>query len=287
MEFKMAQGKIAIVTDSTAYIPDELINEYNIHVIPLNVNWRGKSFLDNVDITPEEFYKKLQAESEIPTTSQPSAGAFQSLFLKLSEDYEGVVAVLISSDLSGTIASALAAKGMVGDFPVEVVDSRLTTMALGFPVLKAAEVARAGGSLAEVADAARSLVGKIRVMFVVDTLEYLHKGGRIGGAKRLLGSLLAMKPLLELVDGKIDSLDSVRTKKKAIQAMLSIFENDAAGKDKIHLTVFHGVAEVDADQLRETILKSYQPETIIMSKLSPVLGVHTGPGTVGIAYYFD
>lgn len=283
----MSKGKVAIVTDSTAYIPEDILEDYGIQVIPLNVNWSGKSFLDNVDITPEEFYNRLQSERELPTTSQPSAGAFKALFTQLAENFDGVVAILISSDLSGTIASALAAKEMVGEFPVEVVDSRLTTMALGFLVIKAAEAAKSGATIKEVAESARSLIGKIKVMFVVDTLEYLHKGGRIGGAKRLLGSLLAMKPLLELVDGKIEPLDSVRTKKKALQTMLSIFENDAAGKENIHLTIFHGVAERDADVVKETVLNSYSPKTLVMSKLSPVLGVHTGPGTVGMAYYFD
>lgn len=283
----MAKAKIAVVTDSTAYIPDDLLDKYDIHVIPLNVNWDDKSYLDNVEISAEEFYNKLQTESQLPTTSQPSAGAFKSLFLKLADDYEGVVAILISSDLSGTIASALAAKEMVGDFPVEIVDSRLTTMALGFLALKAAEVAQAGGDINQVAEAANSMIGQVRVLFVVDTLEYLHKGGRIGGAKRLLGSLLSMKPLLELVDGKIDTLDSVRTKKKAIQTMLSFFEEDAKAKKGIHLTIFHGVAERDAEQVKEYVVDAYKPKTLIMSKLSPVLGVHTGPGTLGIAYYFE
>lgn len=283
----MANGKIAVVTDSTAYIPDDLLKKYDIHVIPLNVNWSGKSYLDNVDITPEEFYDRLQNDSELPTTSQPSAGEFQALFQQLSETYTGVVAVLISSDLSGTIASALAAKDLVGDFPVEVVDSRLTTMSLGFMAIKAAEAAQQGGSIEQVAAAARALVGKLRVIFVVDTLEYLHKGGRIGGAKKLLGSLLAMKPILEIADGKIESLASVRTKKKAIQTMVSQLEEDAAGKQKLHLAIFHGVAEEDAQAIANSVSGSLQPEMLVMSKLSPALGVHTGPGTVGIGYYFD
>jgi len=251
------------------------------------VNWSGKSYLDNVDITPEEFYDRLQNDSELPTTSQPSAGEFQALFQQLSETYAGVVAVLISSDLSGTIASALAAKDLVGDFPVEVVDSRLTTMSLGFMAIKAAEAAQQGGSIEQVAAAARALVGKLRVIFVVDTLEYLHKGGRIGGAKKLLGSLLAMKPILEIADGKIESLASVRTKKKAIQTMVSQLEEDAAGKQKLHLAIFHGVAEEDAQAIANSVSGSLQPEMLVMSKLSPALGVHTGPGTVGIGYYFD
>lgn len=283
----MSKGNIAVITDSTAYIPDELLEKYDIHVIPLNVNWSGKSYHDNVDISPEEFYERLQNDPELPTTSQPSAGEFQAFFQKLSENYAGVVAVLISSDLSGTIASALAAKDLVGDFPVEVVDSRLTTMALGFLALKAAEVAQQGGSIQEVADAARSLAGKVRVLFVVDTLEYLHKGGRIGGAKKLLGSLLAMKPILEIVDGKIESLASVRTKKKSIQTMVSLLQEDAAGKQNLHVSIFHGVAEEDAQAIKESVSGSLQPAMVVMSKLSPALGVHTGPGTVGIAYYFD
>jgi DegV family protein with EDD domain len=283
----MSNGKIAVVTDSTAYIPDELLKKYDIHVIPLNVNWSGKSYLDNVDISPEEFYQRLQSDSELPTTSQPSAGEFQALFQKLSDNYAGVVAVLISSDLSGTIASALAAKDLVGDFPVEVVDSRLTTMALGFLALKAAEVAQQGGGIEEVAAAARALVGKVRVLFVVDTLEYLHKGGRIGGAKKLLGSLLALKPILEIVDGKIDSLASVRTKKKAIQTMISYLQEDAVGKQNLHFAVFHGVAEADTQAIAESVSSSLQPKMLVTSKLSPALGVHTGPGTVGIGYYFD
>ena len=281
------EGKIAILTDSTAYIPEEIIQKYDIHVIPLLVNWGEQSYLDNVDITPEVFYERLTKEKELPTTSQPSAGAFKEKFDTLAKDYSGVVAVLLSEDLSGTVASALAAQEMMGDFPIEIVNSKLTTMALGLMVVEAAKVAQAGGSLEEVAAAARSLVGKMRVMFVVDTLEFLHKGGRIGGAKRLVGSMLAMKPLLQLDDGKIAALDSVRTKKKAIQTMLGHFYEDAEGKDKIHLTVFHGVAEEEAKAIMDEIQGERELADAVLAKLSPVIGVHTGPGTVGMAYYFS
>lgn len=280
------EGKIAILTDSTAYIPKEIIKEYDIHVIPLLVNWGDQSYLDNVDITPEVFYDRLTKEKDLPTTSQPSAGAFKEKFDQLAKNYSGVVSVLLSEDLSGTVASALAAKEMMGDYPIEIVNSKLTTMALGLMVIEAAKVAQAGGSMEEVADTARSLIGKVRVMFVVDTLEFLHKGGRIGGAKRLVGSMLAMKPLLQLEDGKIAALDSVRTKKKAIQTMLSHFYEDAEGKDHIHLTVFHGVAEMEAKAIMEEIQAEKGPDAAVLAKLSPVIGVHTGPGTVGLAYYF-
>ena len=280
-------GKIAVLTDSTAYLTEDAIEEFDIHVIPLTVNWGEQSYLDNVDISAEEFYDRLTKENQLPTTSQPSAGAFKHKFTELSSNYDGVVAVLISDDLSGTIASALAAKDMMEDFPVTIVNSKLTTMALGLMAIEAAKVAKAGGTIEEVSAAANKLIGKVRVMFVVDTLEFLHKGGRIGGAKRLLGSLLAMKPLLELKDGKIEALDSVRTKKKAIQAMASEFYADAEGKSGIHLTVFHGVAEKEASALLGEVEEKYSLESAYLSKLSPVLGVHTGPGTVGMAYYFD
>lgn len=283
----MNKKKIAILTDSTAAFPAELMEKYAINEIPLTVNWNGKSYLDNLDITPEEFYRRLEIEKELPTTSQPSAGAFKEVYDRLAEDYEEILTILISSELSGTVASALAAAEMAGDFPVEVVDSRMTTMALGLCVIKAAEMADQGASMEEILAALKPLIENMRIMFVVDTLEFLHRGGRIGGAQRLLGSVLAMKPLLQLLDGKIESLESVRTKKKAVQKMLSVFEEDAVGKEKIHMTVFHGVAADDAEQIRTYLEEKYHPETLIVANLSPVIGVHTGPGTVGIAYYFE
>lgn len=283
----MTNRKIAILTDSTAYLPDDLLVQYDIHVIPLVVNWLGKSYLDNVDITPEVFYKRLTEEKELPTTSQPSAGQFKEIFDKLSQQYEGIVAVLISSELSGTVASALAAKQMMGDFPVEVVDSRVTTGALGLCAIEAAKAADEGKDLQAIAERAKQVGEAQKVMFIVDTLEFLHKGGRIGSAQRLVGSLLAVKPLLQLHDGKIEPLESVRTKKKAISTMLSILDEDMQGKGKIHATVFHGVADDEAKQVYDQISEAFTPETLILAKLSPAIGVHTGPGTIGISYFAE
>jgi len=277
--------KTAILTDSTAYIPDELLAELDIHTIPLIINWDDNTYLDNVDITPDIFFDRLVQEKNLPTTSQPSAGAFKERYEELAKDYDGIVAILISSGISGTVASAQAAAEMV-DFPVEVVDSKLAAMSAGLMVLAAARTAKAGGPMEEIVATAKSLVDKVKVMFVVDTLEFLHKGGRIGGAKRLVGSLLSMKPILHLVDGKIDALDSVRTKKKAVQTMVSIFEADAVGKDKIHLAVFHSTAEDEANKLMEQIKETHHLETAIVAGLSPVIGVHTGPGTIALTYYF-
>ena len=284
----MAKRKIAILTDSTAYLPDDYLRAYDIHVIPLIVNWGGTSYLDNVDISPEEFYTRLQIESELPTTSQPSAGQFKDLFSELAKEYEdGVVAILISSELSGTVASAQAAAKMMDGYPVEVVDSKVTTAALGLCAIEAAKAANAGQDIKAVAEVARNVGQAQKVMFIVDTLEFLHKGGRIGGAQRLLGSVLAIKPLLQLKDGKIQPLESVRTKKKAIHTMLGIFEEDMRGKEKVHVTVFHGVAEEDAKLIGDLVTEILKPEMLILAKLSPVIGVHTGPGTVGISYFAE
>lgn len=283
----MSKRKIAILTDSTAYLPEDIQQDYDIHVIPLIVNWLDESYLDNVDITPEEFYGRLTVEKEMPTTSQPSAGQFKEVFEKLSKEYDGIVAVLISSELSGTVASAVAAAEMMGDFPIEVVDSRVTAMALGLCAIEAAKAANEGKDLKTIAEIAKQVGESQKVMFIVDTLEFLHKGGRIGGAQRFVGSVLAIKPLLQLLDGKIQPLESVRTKKKALNTMLSFLQEDLAGKDNVHVAVFHGVAEEEAEAVVAQISETINPNTLILAKLSPVIGVHTGPGTIGISYYSE
>ncbi|MCB2180017.1 DegV family protein [bacterium] len=283
----MSKKKFAIITDSTTAFPDDLLEKYAINVVPLTVNWNGKSYLDNVDITPDEFYRRIVTEKEMPTTSQPSAGVFKEVYDKLAEEAEGILVILISSELSGTVASATTAAEMMGDFPVRVIDSRMTTMALGLCVLQAVEMAEAGASLDEAVESLQPLIDDMKVFFVVDTLEFLHRGGRIGGAQRLIGSVLAVKPLLQLKGGKIDSFESIRTKKKAVHRMISVFEEDAVGQDRIHISVFHGAAEEEAEEIRKYLEENYHPDTLVVANLSPVIGVHTGPGTVGISYYFE
>lgn len=283
----MAKSKIAVVVDSTAYLTEDLLKKYDIYVIPLIVAWEGESLLDNVDITPSEFYQRLTEASEMPTTSQPSVGQFKELFDKLSGEYEGIVAILISEALSGTMASAKGAKDLMDGFPIEIVNSKSTATGLGFMALEAARAAQEGKTLKEVANAARGLVEKMRVVFVVDTLEFLHRGGRIGGAKRLMGSVLAIKPLLNLVDGKIEPLDSVRTKKKAVARMLEIAKEETGEKGNVHVAVFHGLAEAEAKEIYEQLQVLLSPVEIRLAELSPVIGVHTGPGTVALSYYVE
>lgn len=282
----MDKAKVAIVVDSTAYLPQEIIDKYNMHIIPLVVNWEGQSLKDNVDLTPAQFYQRLKSAKEMPTTSQPSPGDFKVVFEKAAEQAEAIVCLTISQPLSGTYASAIAAQQMVEGVPIEVVDSRTTVMGLGFLALEVARAVENGANYKEAADAARALIPRIRVVFVVDTLEFLHRGGRIGGASRYIGSMLSIKPILHLEDGKIEPLSKVRTKKKAVAHMLQIMSDETAGK-KTHAAVIHAAAPTEADQIFARVQGQMAPEELYLSEISPVIGTHTGPGAVAVVYYTE
>lgn len=280
----MSKTKVAVVVDSTAYIPQALIEQYNMHVIPLLVNWSGESLRDNVDITPDEFYTRLETTKEMPSTSQPSAGEFFDLYSKIAEEADSIVSIHISSELSGTVASAHAAAKLMGDFPIEIVDSLSTSMGLGYMALAAARAIENGADVQEAAAVARVLVPKTRLVFVVDTLEFLHRGGRIGGASRLFGSMLSIKPLLELKDGKIEPLDKVRTKKKAMKRLLDLAVADCAGKSKVYAAVANARTPQEAQSFADELQKQLSPAELYIVDLSPVIGTHTGPGLVGMAW---
>lgn len=280
----MDKPKVAIVTDSTVNLPEELVNLYNIHIVPLNVIWGADSYKEGVDITTNEFYQRLKTSKELPTTSQPSAGEFFEVFSELAKSHEGIVGVFLSEDLSGTLDSAHTAAEMMKDYPIEIVDSRLISLGLGFLVLAAARAAEQNLSIGEVADAARRLVNTTRFIFVVETLEYLHRGGRIGGAQRLLGSVLSMKPLLQLKDGKVMPLEKVRSKRKAVNRMLAIATEELQNKGNVRVGVVHASTVEEANQIQQEVAELLNPIEIIQSELSPVIGTHVGPGAVGLIY---
>ncbi len=277
--------KVAIVTDSTANIPADLLEKYDIQTIPLTVNWAGESLLDNIDITTDAFYSRLQSAKEMPTTSQPSVGQFIEFFTKVSETAETVVGIFISEPLSGTLDSARSAAREVPDLKIEIVDSRLTAAALALLVLAAARMAEEGKDYQEIAASVREMIPKVRLLFVVDTLEFLHRGGRIGGAQRLIGSVLSIKPILQLTDGEIDSLASVRTKKKAIAHLMKMVAEDTNWRSTIHYGIMDAQSPDTADKVMNEIQQNSQPAELLRTGISPVIGTHTGPGCVGIAYY--
>ncbi|MBN1148548.1 MAG: DegV family protein [Anaerolineales bacterium] len=281
----MKQSKIAIVTDSTAHIPAHLVAQYNIHVIPLTLNWEGQSLLDIVDITPQAFYERLKTAREMPTTSQPSVQQFHDLFAKIAGEAEAIVGVFLSEELSGTLASARSAAQEMKGLPIEIVDSRSSSMGLGFMALAAARAAERGLSHIEVAQAARALVERMRVILVVDTLEFLYRGGRISGTQRLAGSMLSIKPVLHITYGRIEPLASVRTKRKAILTMLDIAEKETRGQSEIHAAVIDAALSDETQFIDQQVRTRLNPVELVQTELSPVIGAHVGPGTVGVIYY--
>lgn len=277
-------SKVAIVTDSTAYIPKEHVEEYGITVMPQVLIWGDETLLDGVDIQPEDFYARLKTAPVMPSTSQVTIQAFENTFKDLLDKGFDILAILISNELSGTINSAVQALEAYPNAPIEIVDSQTTAMALGFQVLAAARAVSQGASLQEckvLAEKAREHVG---VVFAVDTLEFLHRGGRIGGGRRFLGSLLNVKPLLEVTGGRIEALEQVRTRKKSLDRLVEIVVERVGNKPPVRLATLHAYAEDDANYLLDSASKQLDPVETVFSEVSPVVGTHAGPGTVGLAY---
>jgi DegV family protein with EDD domain len=279
--------RVAVVTDSSAYIPSELVEKYAIHVVPLILMMGDKTWRDGVDIDPTTFYELLRTSPDFPTSSQPSVATFQDLFVKLSNEVEGIVVIVLSEELSGTIDSARAAAANLPDIPIEIIDSRGCSMVTGYPVLAAAKAAAAGEDLQTVANAARALVGRIRMYFIVDTLEYLHRGGRIGTAAKLLGSALDFKPILQVWDGMVRPVTKVRTRRKALAKLYELLDEQLTEGDKVHMTVFHTAAREESARLREQLEARFHPVEMIETDCSPVMGAHGGPGMVGVVFYAE
>jgi len=276
--------KVTIVTDSTAYLPQELLDSLGITVVTLSVNWDGETYRDGIDIKPDEFYARLAKSETLPTTSQSTVHDYSEVYKKLLAEDKEILVLPISSGISGSINSAIQAKELYKDAPIEVIDTKLVSMALGFMVLAAARAAADGASLQECKQIAIEAYSHIGVYFVVDTLKYLHAGGRIGGAKRFVGTTLRIKPVLEIRDGKIEAVKSVISMSKAVAAMVELVEKDIAGRTPVRISVFHALAENEARELLDYTVKKFNAEEGILSYVSPVIGSHVGPGTLSIAY---
>ncbi len=277
-------SKVAIVTDSTAYIPPDLIEQYHLSVAPLVLIWGDDTFEDGVDIQPDEFYTRLAGAKVMPSTSQATPKTFHKIYTDLLEqDYE-ILAILISSALSGTVVSAVQVQAEMPEAPIEIVDSYNTAMALGFQVLQAARAAEEGANLAECKEVAEQAIEHTGVIFAVDTLEFLHRGGRIGGASRYLGTALNIKPILEVRDGRIEALEKVRTRKKSLVRLLELIGERIDGREPVRLATLHANSPQDAQELLDMAKDQFNPVETVFSEVSPVIGTHVGPGTVGLAY---
>jgi len=274
-------SNIAIVTDSTAYLPENDLELYGIYVIPLTVNFEDGSMEDGL-VDSKEFFKRIDASSKIPFTSQPSVGQFKECYEKLLAEGKEIISLHISAELSGTVQSARTAAEMLDEKKISIVDSEHFSEPLAFLVRAAAEWVHQGVSRDEIVERLEREKRKIQVFFTPDTLEYLRKGGRIGGAQALLGTLLQIKPVLMIKDGYVQVLDKVRTRKKAINRMLQELPQDK----KFKLAVVHALAEDEAVLLKEKIANEYpQVEELTLTQLGPVLCIHGGPRLIGIAVW--
>jgi DegV family protein with EDD domain len=279
-------SKIAIVTDSTAYIPSDLIQKYNLSVTPQVLIWGEETFQDGVDIQPDEFYARLKTTKVMPTTSQVTPITMKTTFEGLIEKGYEVLGIFLSAKLSGTIQSAVQAMEMMGTAGEKVtyVDSNTTAMAMGFQVLTVARAVEDGADMNEAVALAEKAREHTGVYFAVDTLEFLHRGGRIGGAQRFLGTALNMKPVLAVIDGRVEAVERIRTKGKALERVLELVMEQTKGKTPVHLATLHASAEEEAQTLLDKASKEMDAVESILTTVSPVVGTHAGPGTVGLAY---
>jgi DegV family protein with EDD domain len=275
---------LQIVTDSTASLPKSLVDQYSIEVAPQIIIWDGEVLKDEIDITVDQFYERLVRSSQLPTTSQVTVASFLEIFEPAVKRGATILAILISDQLSGTIHSAEQAKEEFPKARIEIFNSKTAAMALGFQVLAAARAAESGMPLEEILENLKDWRENSGVIFVVDTLEYLHKGGRIGGAARLLGSALSLKPLLSVVDGRIEAIERVRTKKKATERLLDLIGEKVEGKSPIRLSALHAYSPEEVKALRAESESRFDIQEYIPSEVGPVIGTHVGPGTLGIAY---
>lgn len=269
---------VHIVTDSTSDIPHDLAEELHITVVPLTITFGTESFRDGLDLSADEFYARLQESKHLPTTSQPPPALFEYAYKHLASQGD-VVSVHISQKFSGTVETARAAAREVAPDRVSIVDTGSASMGLGLCVLATARAARDGGSREECAAVAASVASRLRIGVAFETLEYLRRGGRIGRATAFLGGLLHLKPILTVKDGETHPVTRVRSRAKALDALFSL----CAAGDVTAVAVLHTTTPVDAEALVERVRQAVPRASVITGRFGPVLGVHGGPGMLGLA----
>lgn len=277
--------KVAIVTDSTAYIPVEIRKDLQIEMIPLNVIFGEKSYQEEWDITTDEFYEKMKTATELPKTSQPAIGQFVELFEQLSvKGFEQVVTIHLSSQISGTYQSALSAGEMVEGIDVFGFDTEVSCAPQAYYVLEAAKAAKAGADADEILEKLAFMKKTAKAYFMVDDLNHLHRGGRLSGAQLVVGNLLKIKPILHFEEGKIVPFEKVRTEKKALARLLDLLEQDVAQGGSYYATVIHANRLDGAEPLAKTIQERFPDVKVDISFFGPVIGTHLGAGSLGLSW---
>jgi DegV family protein with EDD domain len=280
----MTKKPLAWITDSTAYISDDLKNHPDFYSIPLNIHFGEKQFVDGVDLTPAQLYENIKNATEFPKTSQPSAGEFAEQFKKIAENYEQAIAVHVSAELSGTLASSMAG-AEIAEFPITFIDSRSLSYGITGLIDKGIAMQNEGASVPEIKEQLEKMAGTLKNFIFIGQLEQLYKGGRMNGVQFFLGSLLKVKPIIQITpDGKLEAIDKVRSEKKALQYLVDkVAEGHQKGKGKVYL--MQGNALDTAEQLRELILRQVPNLSVEIGDISSTLAVHAGEGTIAMLWY--
>ena len=283
--------KVAIVTDSVACIPKEQAEKYGIEVVPIQLIFGNKSYRDGVDISPAEFYTMLRKAEKLPTTAGAVPGAFLEAFRKVGKRANNILCITVTAKLSGMFNSAQQAMEIVKkDLPgvaIELLDSKTAAAAEGLVVLASAKAAASGQSLTEVVETAKSVMQRVNLLVVLDTLYYLAKGGRAPKVAVLASSILRIKPMLTITEGEVRPLTNPRTTNGAMKRMLQVMEQRIGKGKPVHVALMHADALGNAITLRDKIASQFDCAELFITEFTPVMGAHTGPGVIGVGFYSE
>lgn len=283
--------KVAVITDSAACVPREFVDQYGIRVVPMNLIFEDRVYRDGVDITPEAVYSLLRGANRLPTTSSPAPGSYLETYREASKEADSILCICVTAGVSSVVDSARqareTAKEELPGVTIEVIDCRTAAGGQAFVVREAARAAVAGQSLAEVIEVTKSMMAKVNVIVILDTLYYLAKGGRIPKAAAWAGSFFDIKPIIEVAEGEVSLLERARTKPRGVEHLLKIVRQRMGAGKTLHLIVMHADAPTEAEKLKERIVSEFDCAELYITEFTPVMGVHTGPGLLGLAFYAD
>ncbi|MCA0984685.1 DegV family protein [Halobacillus yeomjeoni] len=277
--------KTAVLTDSTAYLPRDIRKAKNIHMVPLNVIFGHESYQEEVDINADDFYDMVKEGEKLPKTSQPAIGLMTKKLEELAENYDAVVAIHLSSGISGTFQAMNTASEMVENLEVHVYDSEISCLMQGFYALEAAELAENGATPEQILTRMDEMKQTMNAYFMVDDLSHLKRGGRLNGAQAFVGSLLQVKPVLHFVDTKIVPYEKIRTRKKAIRKIISLFEELVSEGGQYKACIIHANRPDEAVEIKKEIEEKHDNVDIEVSYFGPVIGTHLGEGAIGLGWY--
>ncbi|WP_405100344.1 DegV family protein [Oceanobacillus sp. FSL H7-0719] len=277
--------KIAVMTDSTSYIPVKLREKLNIHMVPLSVMFGDETYQEEIDITAGEFYEKMREYKSLPTTSQPSIGYVTKKLEQLAEDYDAVISVHLSSGISGTYNAVVSAGEMVDGIDLYAFDSESSCYVQAFYIIEAVEMAKQNKTPEEIMARLNEMKQTMRAYFMVDDLTNLMRGGRLSNAQAIVGSLLQVKPILHFADKKIVPFEKIRTRKKALNRIIGMLEEDAIAAKELKVCFIHGNNEQAAKELEAEFNEKYPTIETTISYFGPVIGTHLGEGAIGVGWY--